>query len=428
VLVLENIPIIIGIGLVLAFAASKIFKRFGIPQVVGFMAVGILLRMFGVITPEYIDTLGVIFTLALGLIGYNIGLELKMSILKGKIRRILLIVVLEATSAFWIVALLVFAVTQQMYVALILGSIASATAPAATADVIWDHECKGPVTESLMFVLAMDDIIAVVLTNAAIAYALFLLTSTSDTIFSVLLSPLVMTAGSIIIGVIFGLVFIQFVKIEKEKSVIVELELALVILLVGVVDYLVLNDILAAIAFGVIVGNGVPDEKQNGPHMLEVIMAPIVMLFFVLAGAKTNFSVFLGGLGGLVIILTLLYIGGRTFGKVVGARIGGIVTSSEPTVKKYLGICLLSQAGVALGLSVIIETEFAVLGGEAALFGSIILSVVAISTMILEIVGPIAAKWGLARAGEVGNGRIDCYESIPVNSPEILQASKERDP
>ncbi|MHA2002781.1 MAG: cation:proton antiporter [Candidatus Thorarchaeota archaeon] len=425
---MENIPIIIGIGLVLAFAASKIFKRFGIPQVVGFMAVGILLRMFGVITPEYIDTLSVIFTLALGLIGYNIGLELKMSILKGKIRRILLIVVLEATSAFWIVALLVFAVTQQMYVALILGSIASATAPAATADVIWDHECKGPVTESLMFVLAMDDIIAVVLTNAAIAYALFLLTSTSDTIFSVLLSPLVMTAGSIIIGVIFGLVFIQFVKIEKEKSVIVELELALVILLVGVVDYLVLNDILAAIAFGVIVGNGVPDEKQNGPHMLEVIMAPIVMLFFVLAGAKTNFSVFLGGLGGLVIILTLLYIGGRTFGKVVGARIGGIVTSSEPTVKKYLGICLLSQAGVALGLSVIIETEFAVLGGEAALFGSIILSVVAISTMILEIVGPIAAKWGLARAGEVGNGRIDCYESIPVNSPEILQASKERDP
>ncbi|MFW9804664.1 MAG: cation:proton antiporter, partial [Candidatus Thorarchaeota archaeon] len=129
---MENIPIIIGIGLVLAFAASKIFKRFGIPQVVGFMAVGILLRMFGVITPEYVDTLSMIFTLALGLIGYNIGLELKMSILKGKIRRILLIVILEATSAFWIVTLLVLAVTQQMYVALILGSIASATAPAAT--------------------------------------------------------------------------------------------------------------------------------------------------------------------------------------------------------------------------------------------------------------------------------------------------------
>ncbi|UCH03486.1 MAG: cation:proton antiporter, partial [Candidatus Thorarchaeota archaeon] len=367
------------------------------------------------------------FTLALGLIGYNIGLELKTSILRGKIRRILLIVILEATSAFWIVALLVFAVTQQMYVALILGSIASATAPAATADVIWDHECKGPVTESLMFVLAMDDIIAVVLTNAAIAYALFALTASSGALLSIIISPLVMTAGSIIVGGTFGFVFTQFVKIEEKKAVIVELELALVILLVGVVDYFAFNDILAAIVFGVIVGNGVPEDKQQGPHLLEVIMAPIVMLFFVLAGAKTNLSVFLGGLGPTVVILTLLYIGGRTLGKVVGARIGGTLTSSEPTVKKYLGICLLSQAGVALGLSVIIETEFAALGGEAALFGTIILSVVAISTMVLEIVGPIAAKWALTRAGEVGNGRVDCYESVPVRSPDILEASKDLD-
>jgi Kef-type K+ transport system membrane component KefB len=424
---LENIPIVIGIGLVLAFIASKVFKRFGIPQVVGFMAVGILLRIVGVITLEHIDTLSMIFSLALGLIGYNIGLELKMRILKGKIRRILLIVVLEATFAFWIVALLVFIITHQIYVALILGSIASATAPAATADVIWDHECRGPVTESLMFVLAMDDIIAVVLTNATIAYAVFLLTSAADSLLMALLSPVIMTVGSIIIGSIFGLLFIQFVKTEEKKAVIVEFELALVVLLVGVIDYLAFNDILAAIAFGIIVGNGIPEEKQNGPHLLEVIMAPIVMLFFVLAGAKTDLSVFVGGLGGIVIILTILYIGGRTIGKVVGARIGGILTSSEPTVKKYLGICLLSQAGVALGLSVIIESEFAALGGEAAIFGTIILSVVAISTMFLEIVGPIAAKWGLARAGEVGNGRANCFDSVTEEPNETIELAKELD-
>jgi Kef-type K+ transport system membrane component KefB len=423
---LENIPIIIGIGLVLAFIASRLFKKVGIPQVVGFIAVGILLRVFGIITPEYIDTLSVIFSLALGLIGYNIGLELKMRILRGRIRRIMLIVILEATTAFWIVTMLVLAITQQMYVALILGAIASATAPAATADVIWDHECKGPVTESLMFVLAMDDIIAVVLTNAAIAYALFLLTPATDAIISVIISPLIMTVGSIIVGGLFGLVFTQFVKTEEKKGVIVELELALVILLIGVVDYLAFNDILAAIAFGVIVGNRVPEEKQKGPQLLEVIMAPIVMLFFVLAGAKTNLSIFVSGIGGIVVVLTLLYIGGRTFGKIVGARIGGTITSSEPTVRKYLGICLLSQAGVALGLSVIIESEFAVLGGEAAVFGTIILSVVAISTMILEIVGPIAAKWGLARAGEV-NGKSDCFESTPIEVAEIIEASQESD-
>lgn len=407
---MENIPIIIGLGLVMAFIASKIFKRVGIPQVVGFMVAGILLRLFGIITVEDVDTLSVIFSLALGLIGYNIGLELQTKILKGRIKKIFAIVLLEATMAFWVVMLLVFFMTQQFYVALILGSIASATAPAATADVVWDHECKGPVTESLMFVLAMDDIIAVVLTNVAISYSLFLLSGTTTSFLPMLLFPLMMTVGSLALGGIFGAVFVLFVKREDKKGVIVELELALIILLIGIVEFLSLNDILSAIAFGVIVGNWVPDEKQEGTHLLEVIMAPIVMLFFVLAGAKTDLNIFFGDIGLIVIILTFLYIGGRTVGKVLGARIGATVTNSGSTVKQYLGICLLSQAGVALGLSVIIEREFAVLGGEAALYGTIILSVVAISTIILEIVGPIAAKWGLHKAGEVGNGRRDCRD------------------
>jgi len=209
---------------------------------------------------------------------------------------------------------------------------------------------------------------------------------------------------------------------EAQKAVIVELEVALIILLVGIVDFFGFNDILAAIAFGVIVGNGVPEEKQQGPHLLEVIMATIVMLFFVLAGAKTDLSLFVSEYGGIVLLLTLLYIGGRTIGKVLGARMGASITNSESTVRKYLGICLLSQAGVALGLSVLIESEFAVLGGEAAIFGSIILSVVSLSTIILEIIGPIAAKWGLTQAGEV-NGNGSCFEQTVISPVETVEQS-----
>ncbi len=409
---MADIPIIIGIGLVMAFLASKLFKRVGIPQVVGFMVAGILLRIVGFIGTDEIETLSVIFSLALGLIGYNIGLELRTKILKGRIRNIFIIVLLEATIAFWLVTLLVFFFTQQFFVAMILGSIASATAPAATADVVWDHDCKGPVTENLMFVLALDDVIAVVLTNVAISYALFVLSPTSASWLTIILNPIIMTIGSIVIGGIFGIVFVMFVKREEKKGVIVELELALVILLVGIVDYLAFNDILAAISFGVIVGNRTPEEKQSGPHLLEVIMAPIVMLFFVLAGAKTNLEIFFADTGLIVIIITALYITGRTIGKLLGARIGATATKSEDTVRKYLGSCLLSQAGVALGLSVIVEQQFAIIGGDAALYGTIILSVVAISTIILEIVGPITAKWALARAGEVGNGKRGCTEPI----------------
>jgi Kef-type K+ transport system membrane component KefB len=409
---MESIPIVIGLGLVLAFIASKIFKKVGIPQVVGFMTAGILLRASGIFGTDAASTLSVIITLALGLIGYNIGLELKTSIFKGKARRLTLIVILEASVAFWLVTMLVFLVTQQLYVALLLGAVASATAPAATADVVWDHKCAGPVSESVMFVLAMDDVIAVVLTNAAIAYALFVIAPVASNVLVVMATPLLVIAGSAIVGSAFGAIFVLFVKREENKSIIVELELALVILLVGIVDFLGFSDILAAVFFGFIVGNKVPESKQQAPQMLEVIMAPVVMLFFVIVGAKTDLSVFMNGIGGLVTILTILYIGGRTAGKILGARFGAKITKSEPTVKKYLGTCLLSQAGVALGLGIVIETQFSAIGGQAALYGTIILSVVTISTIILEIIGPIAAKWSLAKAGEIGNGGrdMDCQK------------------
>ncbi|MHA2425578.1 MAG: cation:proton antiporter domain-containing protein, partial [Candidatus Thorarchaeota archaeon] len=243
---MESIPIVIGIGLVLAFIASKIFKKIGIPQVVGFMVAGILLRAFGIFGTDAAATLNVIITLALGLIGYNIGLELKASIFRGRIRKLMIIVILEATMAFWIVSMLIFFITQQLYVALLLGAVASATAPAATADVVWDHKCAGPVSESVMFVLALDDVIAVILTNAAIAYALFVLAPVASNVLIVIATPLLIIIGSVIIGAAFGAIFVLFVKREENKSVIVELELALVILLVGIVDYFGFSDILAA--------------------------------------------------------------------------------------------------------------------------------------------------------------------------------------
>ena len=194
---MDSIPIVIGIGLVLAFIASKIFKNIGIPQVVGFMVAGILLRAFGIFSTDAATTLNVIITLALGLIGYNIGLELKASIFKGRIKKLMIIVILEASVAFWLVSMLIFFITQQLYVALLLGAVASATAPAATADVVWDHKCAGPVSESVMFVLALDDVIAVILTNAAIAYALFVLAPVTSNVLIVIATPLLIIAGSV---------------------------------------------------------------------------------------------------------------------------------------------------------------------------------------------------------------------------------------
>jgi Kef-type K+ transport system membrane component KefB len=141
----------------------------------------------------------------------------------------------------------------------------------------------------------------------------------------------------------------------------------------------------------------VKKDKDPVSHTLKVVMSPIVMIFFVIVGA----SIDLGVIANIAIVLLAgLYVVGRTFAKYFGARIGAQLTNTPPLTSKNLGLCLMSQAGVAVGLSLIIERNLVVLGGEAATYGILILNVIILTTMILQVFGPIAASEGLRRAGE----------------------------
>jgi Kef-type K+ transport system membrane component KefB len=395
--------LLIGAGLTFAFIGAALMKRVGFPQIVGFMLAGVVLRYSGIVGTETLETLGIVVALALGLIGYNIGLELKFDIFKGRVKKLSLIVLFEATAAFWLVTLLTYWLSGVLYIALIFGALASATAPAATADVIWEYKCKGPVTESVMFVLALDDLVAVILTNAAFAFALFMIAPATNTILAVLINPLLMIVGSTIIGGIFGFAYVQVVNREDDRARLVELELGLIILLIGLVHVIGLSDIFAAIVFGIVLNNFIDKEKAEVPQMLEIIMSPIVMLFFVIIGANMHLEIFIGDQAVLYISLAIVYLVGRTIGKLSGSYASASIINAEETVKKYLGTCLMCQAGVALGLSFIIEEQFIALGGAAADAGIMILSVVGISTMVLELLGPLVVKWGLRQAGELGD-------------------------
>jgi len=430
---LSEVLFIIGLGLVAAFVGAKVLKQLGIPQIVGFMLAGIVLGVLGVLNDNLLESISPIISLALGLIGYNIGLELRRDVFSGRLRRLTLIVIFEATAAFWIVSLLIYLVTQQLYVALMLGALSSATAPAATADVIWENKCRGPVTDSVMYVLAMDDLIAIILTNSAVAYALFALDPLHNPIHTLILAPVIMLVGSTAIGGIFGFAFVQLVNREKDRARLIEVELGLVILLVGLVNFLGFNDIFAAIVFGFIVSNYVRQEKKEIPQILEIIMSPVVMLFFVIIGARMELGLFLGATGLFVIFLASLYLMGRTFGKLAGVYVGARITRSEETVRKYLGSCLMCQAGVALGLGYIVESEFLKLGGDAAYYGVLILSVVGASTMVLELLGPISVKWGLTKAGEIGQEGVcitpTSYEDEgPLVSERQQEDSSDKEP
>ncbi len=432
----------IGAALVLAYLGAFILKKLGIPQTLGFMIAGIILGLVNILTEQGIHDLRFFVALALGLIGYNIGHELYSPNLSGnRIKKLMVIVIIEATAAFAIVSFLAYfllsavAFPFPLPTALLFGAVASATAPAATADVIWETDSDGPVTSSLMFVLAADDIAAVILTNTAIAFALWSFDSSSTSLTSVMIQPVLGIIGSVILGIFCGFLFLYPVNRHKDRGKLLELEIGMVILLIGAIQvingyfesiglYIQISDIFAAMVFGYIVRSRIGKNKEQIPELLQRVMAPVVMVFFVMVGARmaqlltTSETIF------LIVLAAGLYLFGRTVAKYFGAALGGRIVNESPAIQKYLGGCLLCQAGVALGLSFVIEETFVALGGDAQTMGMLILGVVALSTMVLEAIGPLAVKKSLAAAGEcIGEGPIFVPAEVklfklPENAPQ----------
>ncbi|MBE0525969.1 MAG: cation:proton antiporter, partial [Candidatus Thorarchaeota archaeon] len=380
---------------------------------------GVVLGLVNILTETGIQDLRFFVALALGLIGYNIGHELSNPNLTGKrIKKLLFIVIIEATAAFAVVSFLTYFILSSVAfplplpTALLFGAVASATAPAATADVVWECNCEGPVTSSLMFVLAADDIAAVILTNSAIAFALWTIDSSSITLTAVMIEPLIGIIGSVVLGIFFGFLFLYPVNKEKDRGKLLELEIGMVILLIGFIQvvngyldslgfYIRISDIFAAMVFGYVVRSRIGHDMEQIPELLERVMAPVVMIFFVMVGARMAQLLTTSETILLIALTAVLYLGGRTIAKYFGTALGARIVNEAPAIQKYLGGCLLCQAGVALGLSFIIEETFVSLGGDAQIMGVLILGVVALSTMILEMIGPMAVKKSLSAAGEL---------------------------
>ncbi|MFX1332235.1 MAG: cation:proton antiporter, partial [Promethearchaeota archaeon] len=257
---------------------------------------------------------------------------------------------------------------------------------------------------SLMFVLAADDIAAVILVNSAMSYALWMFVPDSTTLMEVVLVPLGEIGIAAALGAIFAFVFLRFVNRERDRGKLLELELGLVIFIIGLSLVLGVSEIFSCIVFGFLVGKYIDPDKEPVPVLVERIMSPIVMIFFVLVGARMAHLLSVQATLALIVATAILYLASRTTAKYLGARIGATLVGESEKIRKYLGSSLFCQAGVALGLSFLVEETFVSLGGEAASAGALILGVVAVSTIVLEAVGPIAVKHSLKQAGELPEG------------------------
>lgn len=325
---------------------GRMAKHVHLPNVTGYLVAGLLIgpSVFGLLSEDFLTTINIISDVALGFIAFSIGNEFKMSYFKRVGVAPIVIACLESLFAVVFVVLGLLIAGQPLPFSLVLGAIAAATAPAATIMVIKQYRAKGPVTETLLSVVAIDDATALILFSLAVAVAQGL-TDAGASFGASLLSPLREIGGAIVVGAALGFIFLLPLRFFKKAGNRLSLIVAFVFAGIGIATLFDLSSLLLCMAMGAVVANFSPDVTQI-MDICDGVTPPIFLLFFVASGADLKLSVLptVGLIGVIYIVL-------RVAGKAFGASLGGIVCKCDKNVKKYLGPCLLPQAGVAIGLS-----------------------------------------------------------------------------
>lgn len=399
-----NLILLLGLIMFLGALGGRLFQKLRIPQVVGYIVIGVLIGQSGLqlLSVPVITALEPLSSVALSLIGFLIGAELKIGVIKKYGKQFIGILLFEAIMPFFVVAIVVtavaFALTRNFATALsmglVLGSISSATAPAATTDVLKENRTRGPLTMTVLGIVAMDDAVALILYAVASSVAAILLGGGAGlTLGAQLISLLYEVGGSLVVGGLIGLALGQIIRnLMSDEGRILSFSLGALFLSTGICTLLALDNILAAMSLGFVMVNFAPAKTRETFSLVEKFTPPIYVMFFVLVGAKLN----IWNVNAFVAVLAILYVLCRTLGKSLGARLGARLTKAPETVRKYLPFCLLSQAGVAIGLSIAAGQDF------ASTIGPTIMLIVTATTFVVQLVGPICVKHGITKAGECG--------------------------
>lgn len=408
-----DLPLLLVVSLVvvLTVIAAEFQRRLGIPQVLGFILTGILLGplFLGLIDERLLALSPVVTAVALGFIGYNIGNELKLSKVRQQSRNLLPIIVAESLGSALLVFCLVFFWLRDPIPALLLAGLASATAPAATADVIWEFKSRGPVTDAVMFTLIIDDVIAIILTSITMSIVLLLLVPVVLPLTFLIAAPMIEIGASLLLGAGVGFLLAHVLKRVEDYGRFILLLVSVILLLIGIAEFLHFSSLLTCMLLGIVLENRTPKEAQELGHEAEKIFSPVILFFFVLFGAGMVDPAVIAIGGVFVVSTTILYVIGRGVAKYFGTRLAANIGENPPMVKRYLGLCLFSQAGVAVGLSVVIADRLNQLGFPHYSF--LIVGVIGISTLIFQIFGPLALKFAIHRASEANNK----FEQSPIS-------------
>jgi len=402
----------VSIALLAGLLMTRIFKKFKLPAVTAYLIAGVLIGPYclgamhidglGFGSMDEVSGLAVISQVALGFIAFSIGNEFRLDDLKKIGKQAFIIGIFQAVVATLFVDLALFAVHMAMpdklslAQTITLGAIATATAPAATLMVVRQYKAKGPLTQLLLPIVALDDAVGLIVFAVSFGIAKTLVSGTVD-IISIIVNPLVEIICSLILGAIMGWVLTQLEKMFNSNTNRLNMTIAFVFLTVALSMlkfeigpvHVGFSSLLVCMMLGTVFCNICP-LSHDLMEASDKWTSPLFALFFVISGAELELSVFTDM---AIVGIGVVYIIFRSLGKYTGTFISAKATKCAPQICKYLGITLLPQAGVALGMC----TTAMALGAE----GNLIRNITLFAVLIYELFGPLLTKQALTKAGDI---------------------------
>lgn len=388
-----NVLTYLAICMFAGLISGKVVKQVKLPNVTGYLLVGILIGpcCLKLVPRDVLDSFDLISEMALGFIAFSIGGEFKLDYLKKIGKSPIVIAILESFTAVFFVDAALILTGHSIPFSICLGAIAAATAPAATLMVIRQYKADGPVTKTLLPVVAIDDATALIAFGVSVAVAKGMTASENASFLITLLEPVYEIGGALLFGALLGIGLAFLTRFYHSRSNRLSGAIAFVFLCEGICDLAGFSSLLACMMMSAVFVN-LSNEYNKVFEQVDRITPPLFMLFFLVSGADLDIYIIptVGVVGAIYVVF-------RVLGKIAGSSIGSAISHTQPVVRKWLGFTLIPQAGVAIGLSSIAMQV-------VPAYGEQIRAVILCGTVIYELTGPVLTKFALTKAGEISAG------------------------
>jgi len=370
---------------------GKVARIFKLPNVSGYLVAGLFLgpSFFKFISSYDMESFSVINELALAAIAFSIGNEFVIKDMLKLGKTIVIITLAEVIGAVVIVFTVMYYLLNQPFAfSIVIASMSAATAPAATLLVIRQFKAHGPLTKTILPVVALDDVFGIIVFGIAMALAKLSRGQQDFSVVQILSGLVIEIGGSILLGLVMGLILALIAKQSSNRDELQAATLMSIGISTGISISLGLSPLLTCIVMGTIIVN-ISKKSRRVFDSIDDFISPVYILFFTLAGASLDLSILVS-----VGFIGFAYVLARAGGKMLGAWSGAKIMKANPMVTKYLGLGLLPQGGISIGLLVLVRQqlpEFAVEIGTIIMF----------SVLIYEVTGPIFAKLAIQKAGEI---------------------------